>query len=86
MKLPTQSQPVQRQVSSTVAAAPGIQAQNLCVTATVQNGQVCVNLPIIGQECFGNLPSWLNGQSVSVCYVPPFSACLYYNNQEITCI
>jgi hypothetical protein len=86
MNVPVQASPIQRQFNSVGIVLPGVELQNLCVGVTVENGQACVTLPVLGKKCFGSLPSWLNGQNASVCYVPPFSACLYFNNQQIACI
>lgn len=38
-----------------------------CISVTVQNGQVCLNLPIVGSYCF-SVPTWVpNGTAVQAC-------------------
>jgi len=38
-----------------------------CISVTVQNGQVCLNLPVVGSECF-SVPTWVpNGTAVQAC-------------------
>ncbi len=38
-----------------------------CISVTVNNGQVCLNLPVVGSECF-SVPSWVpNGTAVQAC-------------------
>jgi len=90
MLLPMQSQSVNRSVARRARSDSGITPQAcsgpLCVTGTVQNNQLCINVPVFGQACFPGLPSWLNGQSVSVCYSFPATACLCYQGSEIVCI
>ena len=90
MYIPPQAQPVSRPIFGQLPADPAIVPQTcsgpLCVTGTVQNNQLCISVPIFGQACFGSLPSWLNGQTVSVCYSFPATACLCYQGTEIVCI
>ncbi|AWK85775.1 hypothetical protein [Azospirillum thermophilum] len=38
-----------------------------CITATISNGQACINLPILGQKCI-SVPSWIpSGTLASLC-------------------
>lgn len=38
-----------------------------CISVTIQNGQACLNLPIVGNECI-SVPSWVpNGSACSAC-------------------
>jgi hypothetical protein len=38
-----------------------------CISVTVQNGQACLHLPIVGDECI-SVPSWVpNGSACSAC-------------------
>lgn len=38
-----------------------------CVSVTVTNGQICLNLPIVGSQCLP-IPSWIpNGTAAQAC-------------------
>jgi len=71
MRTPIQAHPVFR---NSPAAGRGVAAllaariapSDLCATATVQNGQACINTPI-GQKCLSGIPSIFNGASASLC-------------------
>jgi hypothetical protein len=72
MRTPIQAHPVFRgspTAGAGVAAllAARIAPSDLCATATVQNGQVCLNVPGLGQECISGIPAIFNGASASLC-------------------
>ncbi len=50
MKLPQLSAPVHRTASAHALAASGISPAE-CVSVVVQNGQICLDLPVVGNEC-----------------------------------
>lgn len=66
-----------------------------CISVTVQNGEVCINLPLgLGRECI-DLPDWVpDGEVASVCLsirrrwgVPVgVSVCVYVAGQEVACV
>ena len=71
MRTPIQAHPVDRNSPTAgrgVAAllAARIAPSDLCATATVVNGQACVNTPL-GQKCISGVPPVFNGASASVC-------------------
>lgn len=38
-----------------------------CITVSVENHQICLNLPIVGKKCFP-IPSWIpNGAKLQAC-------------------
>jgi hypothetical protein len=67
---------------------------NVCVSATYQNGQICVNFPLVGDLCFDVSLPIPEGASVKVCMetcgfkfgVPPFNgirASVYVGDDEL---
>ena len=65
MNLPVQSPSAVRNASASIRQKGGIEP-SVCVSATVQGGQACINTPI-GNECIG-VPSWVpNGTAASAC-------------------
>jgi hypothetical protein len=67
MNQPSLSHPVLRGASR-VPARSGIVPQSIaCVTGTVENGAICVDLPIIGKKCINVGLNIANGLSASVC-------------------
>lgn len=63
MRLPVQSSNV---MPSSIGA--GVQPSlGGCVSATIQNGSVCFNLPVLGSKCFYVSNSLPNGASASAC-------------------
>lgn len=65
-----------------------------CVSATYNNGQICVNFPIVGSICFSVSLPIPNGSSVKVCMetcgfrigIPPFKgikATVYFNDNPL---
>jgi hypothetical protein len=66
MRQPVQAQPVTRGSWSSSRKGIGVSPSDICVTATVEDGQACINTPI-GKKCVG-VPSWIpNGDAASVC-------------------
>ncbi len=65
MVLPMQTQPVQR---SSRAPAGGVLPQSVaCVTGAVENGSICVNLPVVGKKCVNVGTHFADGATASVC-------------------
>jgi len=75
--------------SSTLAAQI-----SACVSATYNNGQICVNFPIVGNICFSVSLPIPSGASIKVCMetcgfrfgIPPFNgikATVYFNDQDL---
>ncbi len=65
-----------------------------CVSASYNNGEICVNFPIVGNICFKVSLPIPNGSTVKVCMetcgfrigVPPFNgikASVYFNNSVL---
>lgn len=75
MRLPVQSGDVLPSSRSGVRPSFGF-----CVSVTVQNGQVCVDIPIFGKHCISlpiSLPSGTAAQAcVSSCGFFPTGACV----------
>lgn len=79
MRAPIQAHPVSR--CSPTAPRRGV-TPSFCVTATVQDGKACVNIPILGQECI-SVPSFVpDGATASLCakvcthFLKPIGVCL----------
>jgi hypothetical protein len=69
MRLPQLAQPVLRAGSSShvIAAVQHSGASGACVTVTVNNGKVCLNVPVVGSVCIP-VPSFIpSGTAVSAC-------------------
>lgn len=84
MRLPQLAQPVLRATSSShvIAAVQYSSTSGACVTVTVNNGRVCLSIPVVGSVCIP-VPSFLpNGTAVSACidvctpYFVPTGACV----------
>lgn len=70
-----------------------------CISVTVENGKVCIKLPLnLGKECI-NVPDWIpDGEAAKACLSIVYKrvlgvkipvgvkVCLYVANQEITCV
>jgi len=80
MALPVQTQPVERSTHRPAAPARGVQPQSVaCVTGSVENGSICVNLPMVGKKCVAVGTHVADGASASVCLeqVFPLKVCAH---------
>lgn len=63
MRIPMQAAPVDR-----LRISRGIEPQSIaCVTGTIENGSICVDLPFLGKKCIDVGLNFVNGLSASVC-------------------
>jgi hypothetical protein len=89
MRTPIQAHPVFRNspaagrgVAALLAARIAPSDLSLCATATVDNGQACINVPVLGQKCISGVPAMFNGQSAKLCasicthHLKPIGACV----------
>lgn len=93
MRMSKQARPVLR-VASTArqqhAAGRVLPSIGGCITATYNNGKICADFPILGQECVSipGLPSGSGSAKVCVTYEFPASAkiCAYVGGTELGCV
>jgi hypothetical protein len=75
MRTPIQAHPVFRSsptagrgVARVLAARVAPSDFELCATGTIENGQACINIPVLGQKCFSSsLLGPFDGQSAKIC-------------------
>lgn len=70
-----------------------------CISVTVQNGEICLNLPLgLGRQCI-DVPDWIpNGEAARACLSIKYrrvlgvriptgvKVCVYVADQEVTCV
>ncbi len=89
MDLPIQVAPVRRS-SIDGLRANRLQAQDICVTASIENGKVCINLPLLGKKCF-SVPGLPAIGSAQVCCDPSFfppgaTCCVSVGGLKLGCV
>lgn len=68
MNIPNQAAPVMRNTSSASFSQAGITESDFCTAVVVNNnGQVCVNIPVLGQKCIPLSTPLPHGTAASAC-------------------
>ncbi len=68
MTSPLLSQPIDRLPSHRAVPVQGVRPQAVaCVTGSVEDGAICVQLPFVGKKCLKVGANFANGLTASVC-------------------
>lgn len=90
MRLPNRAEPVVRRVSTAKMRQAAAVAASACITATYNNGKICANFPIIGNQCVSipGLPSGSGSAQACISYVFPDCAkiCVSVGGYQIGCV
>ena len=82
--VPTQARPIRRGV-----APSALRPSDICVTGSYDNGRLCFDIPVLGQQCV-NIGGPPISAAAKVCcslsvFPPGATCCAFINNTKLGC-